>query len=92
MFENPKRGRRARNFTTNVPNVSRSQIVFRSLPNTYFPKIDVGCPLYVSSVVLCVSEDAVALQAPIILVTRELIYHLMTHYHHDGLLPGEDGE
>ena len=26
------------------------------------------------------------------LVTRELIYHLMTHYHHDGLLPGEDGE
>ena len=31
MFENPRRGRQARNFTTNVP-------------NRYFLKIHVGCP------------------------------------------------
>ena len=47
---------------------------------------------YVFSVVLCVTEDAVALQAHIILVTRELIYHLMTLYGLLSLLPGEDGE
>ena len=33
MFENPRRGKQARNFTTNVP---------KSLPNRYFLKIDVG--------------------------------------------------
>ena len=47
---------------------------------------------YVFSVVLCVTEDAVALQAHIILVTQELIYHLMTLYGLLSLLPGEDGE
>ena len=30
MFENPRRGRKTRNFTTNVPKNSRSQIVFRT--------------------------------------------------------------
>ena len=47
---------------------------------------------YVFSVVLCVTADAVALQAHIILVTLELIYHLMTLYGLLSLLPGEDGE
>ena len=37
MFENPRRGRQARNFTTNA----RSQIVFRT---DIFPKIAFGCP------------------------------------------------
>ena len=37
MFENPKRGRQARNFTTNVPKIlvlksSSEQIFFRKLP------------------------------------------------------------
>ena len=39
MFKNPRRGRKARNFTTN----SRSQIVFRT---DIFPKIVVGCPCF----------------------------------------------
>ena len=38
MFEKPRRGRQARNFTKNVPN---------RLPNRYFRKIDVGCPCLV---------------------------------------------
>ena len=40
MFENPRRGRQARNFTKNVPKIQISN----RLPNRYFPKIDVGCP------------------------------------------------
>ena len=41
MFENPRRDRQARNFTTNVPKI----VDFTSrLPNRYFPKIDVRCP------------------------------------------------
>ena len=37
MFENPRRGRQARNFTTNVPKIldlksSSEQIFFRKLP------------------------------------------------------------
>ena len=40
MFENPRRGRKARNFTTNVPKI----LDLKSSPNRYFPKIDVGCP------------------------------------------------
>ena len=39
MFENPRRGRRARNFTANV---------LKILDLKYFPKIDVGCPCYAS--------------------------------------------
>ena len=42
IFENPRRGWQARNFTTNVPLNYRSQIV--RVPNRYFPKTDVGCP------------------------------------------------
>ena len=41
MFENPRRGKQARNFTTNVPKNSSSQIVFRT---DIFLKIAVGCP------------------------------------------------
>jgi len=41
MFENLKRGRQARNFTTNVPKILW---ISNRLPNRYFPKIDVGCP------------------------------------------------
>ena len=47
MSENPRRGRQARNFTTNAEN-SRSQIVFRT---DIFPKIYVGCPWRVSNTV-----------------------------------------
>ena len=35
MFENPRRGRQARNFTTNVPKI----LDLNRLPNKYFPKI-----------------------------------------------------
>ena len=38
MFENPRRGSQARNFTKNVPKI----LDLKS--NRYFPKIDVGCP------------------------------------------------
>ena len=40
MFENPRRGRQARNFTTNVPKI----LDLNRLPNRYFWKIDIGCP------------------------------------------------
>ena len=40
MFENPRRGRQARNFTTNVSNTLHLKL----LPNRYFPKIYVGFP------------------------------------------------
>ena len=41
MFENPRRGRQARNFTTKSSENSSSQIVFRT---DIFLKIAVGCP------------------------------------------------
>ena len=41
MFENPKRGRQARNFTTNVPKILDLK---SSSENRYFWKIDIGCP------------------------------------------------
>ena len=41
MFENPRIGRQARNFTTNVPKI----LDLKSSSNQYFLKIDVGCPL-----------------------------------------------
>ena len=40
MSENPRRGRQARNFITNVPKI----LDLKSSSNRYFPKIDVGCP------------------------------------------------
>ena len=47
MFENPSRGRQARNCTTNVPKIldlkSSSEQIF-DLTSLDFPKIDVGCP------------------------------------------------
>ena len=43
MFENPRRGRQARNFLANVPKILDLKY---HLPNKYFPKIDVGCPRY----------------------------------------------
>ena len=42
MFENPMRGRQARNFTTNVPKILDLKSSSEQIP--YFPKIDVGCP------------------------------------------------
>ena len=42
MFENSRRGRQARNFRTNVPKI----VDLKS--NRYFPKIDVGCPCFVT--------------------------------------------
>ena len=42
MFENARRGRQARNFTTNVPKNSRSQIVFRA---DIFRKLTLGAPV-----------------------------------------------
>ena len=45
MFENPRRGRQARNFTTNVPKIlDRKSIVF--LTDIF----DVGCPWSLQSV------------------------------------------
>ena len=41
MFENPTRGRQARNFTTNVPKILGSQIVFRT---DTFRKLTLGAP------------------------------------------------
>ena len=41
MFENPTIGRQARNFTANVPKISRSQIVFR---RDIFQKLTLGAP------------------------------------------------
>ena len=41
MFENPRRGRQARNFTTNVPKILGSQIVFRT---DTFRKLTLGAP------------------------------------------------
>ena len=40
MFENPRRGRQARNFTTYVPKI----LDLKSSSEQIFPKIDVGCP------------------------------------------------
>ena len=44
MFENPRRGRLARNFTTNVPKILDSN----RLPNRYFAKIDIECLYYLA--------------------------------------------
>ena len=44
MFKNHRRGRQARNFTINVPEI----LDLNCLPNRYFPKIDVGCPCVTS--------------------------------------------
>ena len=41
MFENPRRGRQARNFITNVPKILDLK---SSSANRYFWKIDIGCP------------------------------------------------
>ena len=40
MFENPRRGRQARNFTKNVPKI----LDLKSSSEQIFSKIDVGCP------------------------------------------------
>ena len=44
MFENPRRGRKARNFTTNVPKILDLKSSQCRLPNRYFPTIDVVAP------------------------------------------------
>ena len=54
LFENPRRGMEARNFTTNVPKNSRSQIVFRT---DIFSKIVVGCPCLLLSWKCVVNVD-----------------------------------
>ena len=41
MFENPRRGRQARNFTENDPKILDLKSYFRT---DNFPKIVVGCP------------------------------------------------
>ena len=41
MFENPRRGKQGRNFTTNVPKILGSQIVFRT---DTFRKLTLGAP------------------------------------------------
>ena len=40
MFQNTRRGRQARNFTTNLPKI----LDLKSSSEQIFPKIDVGCP------------------------------------------------
>ena len=42
MFENPRRGRKARNFTTNVPKI----LDLKSSSEQIFSELDVGCPWY----------------------------------------------
>ena len=42
MFENPRRGRQARNFTRNVPEI----LDLKSSSEQIFPKTDVGCPVF----------------------------------------------
>ena len=49
MFENPRRGRQARNFTTNVPTILDLK---SSSPNRYFLKIVVGCPWRLFTILL----------------------------------------
>ena len=44
MFENPRRGRQARNFTTNVPKIL---VLKSSSEQIIFPKIAVGCPWWI---------------------------------------------
>ena len=44
MFENPRRGRQARNFATNVSKNARSQIVFRT---DIFRKLTLGAPVFI---------------------------------------------
>ena len=41
MFENPRRGRQARNFTTNAP---KTVDLKSSSEEIFFPKTDAGCP------------------------------------------------
>ena len=41
MFENPRRGRQARNFSINVPKI----LDLKSSSEQIFSKIDVGCPV-----------------------------------------------
>ena len=45
MFEDPRKGRQARNVTTNVTTNVSKILDFKSSSelNRYFPKIDVGC-------------------------------------------------
>jgi len=61
MFENPMRGRQARNFTaTNVPKI----LNLKSSSEQIFPKIDVGCPCLnaiadlISSIVRLLNETS----------------------------------
>ena len=54
MFENPRRGRQARNFTKNVPKIlDLDQIVFR---RNIFRKLTLGAPAVCGS---CFSESVV---------------------------------
>ena len=43
MFENPRRGRQARNFTKNVPKI----LDIKSSSEQIFSEIDVGCPCFI---------------------------------------------
>ena len=51
LFKNPRRGRQAINFTTNVPKILDLKL---SSEQIFFPKIVVGCPclLYILKVLL----------------------------------------
>ena len=49
-FNNPRRDRQARNFTTKM--FQKFQISNR-LPNRYFPKIDFGCPYGIACKIAC---------------------------------------
>ena len=49
VFENPRRGRQARNFATNVPENSRSQFVFRT---DLLRKLTLGAPVECLSAVM----------------------------------------
>ena len=52
-FENPRRGRQARNLTTNVRKILK---ISNFLLNGYFPRIVFGCPCEWSNMSLLIPE------------------------------------
>ena len=50
MFENPRRGRQARNFTTNVPKILDRK---SSSEQIFFPKLSLGAPVVTKLRLIC---------------------------------------
>ena len=65
MFESPRRGRQARNFTTNVPKILDRKIVFRT---DIFRKLSLGAP--VNSTITSTNFSAILILGSCLLVSR----------------------